>query len=125
MGLHGTLPHAPYQPCKPCNCQIDPVTSVPLHSVKSPHVPFTRLLYKKMVPQHVAGFPFLLLVVKLFVPWTSFVAIRNLLFKVAATSFKPEIICVKKPSSEHMSQSDERKNYFYTRSYVGANRVSV
>ena len=46
--------------------------------------------------------------------------------KVAALSFKPEVrLRAKKPSSEHMSQSDELKKCFGTRLCVRANLVSV
>ena len=47
-------------------------------------------------------------------------------FKVAALSLKPKIrLCAKKPSSEHMSQSYEHKDYFGTRSCVRANLIRV
>ena len=46
--------------------------------------------------------------------------------KVAVPSFKPEIrLRAKWPGSKHMSQSDERKNDFGTRSRVCASLVSL
>ena len=57
---------------------------------------------------------------------TAQVGLYTSFFKVAALSFKPDIrLCANQPCSERISQSNEHKNYFGTRSCVRANLVSI